>query len=94
MSAKYHAVSAVLYGYAAITLWLVLPIAGLIGGWYLSGFLGLTFYPRNNLGFLPFALTVCPLTFAASAALGIWLGVKAWKSANGGKPAPAAGRRC
>jgi hypothetical protein len=37
------------------------------------------FFPNKTLGFLPFFFTVLPLTFAVSAGIGFWLGLKAWR---------------
>lgn len=63
----------------AYPIWCFVPLAGLIGGYYLAVVIGLTLFPKSNLGPLPFIFTVWPLTVVGSVVLAVWLGLKAWR---------------
>jgi hypothetical protein len=67
------------FRWLAYVSWCFVPLAGLVGGYYLAVIIGLAVFPGSNIGPIPFILTVWPLTFAGSTFLGVWLGLKAWK---------------
>ena len=71
--------------YLAIFLWCFFPLAGLASGLVLLGnAIGVAFSPKGSIGLMLFFLTACPLAFAISTGLGVWLGLKAWKKGTVG----------
>ncbi len=63
----------------SLACWLLLPLVGLVGGYYLAVIIGLTLYPGSNLGPLPFIFTVWPATFVGFTVLAVVLGRRFWK---------------
>ena len=76
------------YRYLAIFLWCFFPLAGLAAGWGLFVLaVGVALSAKDtieNFMRVLFLFALSPFAFTASTALGIWLGLKAWRKGEVG----------